>query len=135
MLALGANWGAGQGGLRANAVFVSGRGCLWSRQLSRIGGALRVNSFINNMGGATSESSDWRLGTGLHPAGSSACRHLCLCAFSGLRGHAGNISKCTGVGPHIAKVLARAIRPEVDGGASSLALLPTQGAAYASRHV
>lgn len=31
--------------------------------------------------------------------------------------------------------LARAIRPEVDGSAPSLALLPTQGAAYASRHV
>lgn len=43
--------------------------------------------------------------------------------------------KCAGIGPYIAKALARAIRPEVDGGASLLALLPTQGAAYASRHV
>ena len=53
---------------------------------------------------------------------------------AGLHGHVENSLQC--VMARILQIaLARAIRPEVDGGAPSLALLPTQGAAYASRHV
>ncbi|MGV6995984.1 hypothetical protein ACUZ9P_08810 [Desulfovibrio sp. QI0430] len=136
MLAPGAEFSACQG-WRVQMPFLSPTGAACGRGNSAaVAGSFRVDSFINNMGG--------NLRIVWSALGHQACIHgliallaaACVfCAFSGLREQAGNISKCTGIGPHIAKALARAIRPEVDGGASFSVLLPTQGAAYASRHV